>query len=215
MGSLSRRSYNSPRRAASAEATRTAIVAAADAIFGSRGYAGTTLASIAERAGVSVATVKLTAPTKSALLLEAFRARVRGVTGSAAASGRPAWQEMLEETDPVQLIRRWVSLTASTHEKTAPLFEVFWQAGPSEPELARMYEEASSNRRREFGRVVDALAALSALRVGLDAAAAIDIAWVINSPLTYRQVMGCGWTKDGWEEWMVSTMVDQLLAPVA
>ncbi|MHB8508451.1 MAG: TetR/AcrR family transcriptional regulator [Candidatus Dormibacteria bacterium] len=212
---MSRRSYNSPRRAASAQATRAAVVEAADELFGSGGYAGTTLASIAERAGVSVATVKLIAPTKSALLLEAFRARVRGVTGSAAASGRPAWQEMLEETDPVQLIRRWISLTASAHARMAPLFEVFWQAGPSEPELARMYEEASSNRRQEFGRVVDALAGLGALRVGLDAAAAIDIAWVINSPLTYRQVMGCGWTKDDWEEWLVPTMVDQLLAPVA
>lgn len=212
MSAMSRRSYHSPRRSAAAQATRATVIEAAAALFEGRGYAGTTLATIAERAGVSVATVKLVAPTKSALLLEAFRGRVRGATDSSETRGWTTWEEMLHETDPVQLITRWVSLSAAAHEGMAALFEVFWQAGPSEPDLAAVHEQGASDRRRRFGQVVDALAARGALRVGLDVAAAVDIAWVVNSPLMYRQFLGCGWTRDAWERWLTATMIGQLLA---
>lgn len=209
MQDLSRRPYNSPRRAAAALATRVAVIEAADALFVSRGYGGTTLAAVAEHAGVSLATVKLVAATKGALLLEAFRARVRG--DAAQTSERSSWQEMLAEQDSFELLRRWVALTRSAHERTAALFEVFWQAGPSEHELAKVYQQGSASRRQEFGKVIDALADRGALRPDVDADAALDIAWALNSPLMFRQFIACGWTPERWEGWLVQTMSSQIL----
>lgn len=59
MDPKSSRSYNSPRRAEAACETLRAVLAAARQQFVEHGYAHTTLAAIAEAAGVSVGTVKL------------------------------------------------------------------------------------------------------------------------------------------------------------
>src|SRR5262249_53569296 len=62
-----RRRYNAPRRREAAQATRRAIVAAATRLFVERGYAATTMAAIAEAAGVSHETVYATFGPKPAL----------------------------------------------------------------------------------------------------------------------------------------------------
>jgi AcrR family transcriptional regulator len=210
---VSRRAYRSPRREAAARATRTAVLVAADSLFISLGYAGTTLAAVAERADVSLATVKLVAPTKPALLLEVFRSRARGDTDAQALGFRSSWQDMLSEQDPAALVRRWVSLTRSAHERQAALFEVVWQAAPAHPEIADLERRGSAGRRETFRGVIEALAALGGLRGDLDIAAAVDIAWVLNSPLVYRLFSRCGWSPDQWESWLTETLSVQLLTP--
>lgn len=54
---VKRRAYSSPRRAQAARQTKAAILAASRPLFISQGYAGTTVAAIAEDAGVAVDTV--------------------------------------------------------------------------------------------------------------------------------------------------------------
>ena len=213
MENVSRRAYRSPRREAAAQATRRAVLQAADFLFIKRGYAGVTLAAVAERAKVSLATVKLVAPTKSALLLEVARARARGDTDAQALSFRSWWRDMLSEQDPAELVRRWVSLTRSAHERQAALFEVVWQAAPAEPEIADLERRGSAGRRETYRSVIEAVAALGGLRGDLDIDAAVDIAWVLNSPLVYRLFARCGWSPDQWESWLAETLVNQLLTP--
>jgi AcrR family transcriptional regulator len=210
---VSRRAYRSPRREAAARATRRAVLEAADSLFISLGYTGTTLAAVAERADVSLATVKTVAPTKSALLLEVGRSRARGDTNAQTLSQRSWWREMLSLKDPAELLRRWVSASRSAHERQAALFEVVWQAAPAEPEIADLERRGSADRREDFRGVIEALAALGGLRSDLDIDAAVDIAWVLNSPLVYRLFARCGWSPDQWEIWIAETLELQLLAP--
>ena len=210
---VSRRAYHSPRRQAAAQATRTAVLEAADSLFIGLGYAGTTLAAVAERASVSLATVKLVAPTKSALLLEVARSRARGDTDARAVSERSWYQDMLSLKDPAELLRRWVSGSRAAHERQAELFEVIWQAAPAEPEIADLERRGSADRRATFRSIIEALAALGGLRADLDIATAVDIAWVLNSPLGYRLFARCGWSPDQWERWLIETMTVQLLTP--
>src|SRR6185295_11713027 len=61
--------YNAPRRSAQAAATRTAIVAAAERLFARNGYAATTIAAIAEDAGVTPKSVYALADKAGLLLL--------------------------------------------------------------------------------------------------------------------------------------------------
>ena len=63
--------YVSPLRDAQAAATRRRILTAAAQAFAESGYAGTSLAAIARRAGVSTETVKQNGP-KAALVMDAF-----------------------------------------------------------------------------------------------------------------------------------------------
>src|SRR6266581_5080962 len=61
-----------------AKATHWRIVKAAYTLFCARGYAGTTMAQIAEAAGVAVQTVYFTFHTKSMLLSRAYDFEVMG-----------------------------------------------------------------------------------------------------------------------------------------
>ena len=62
------RTYHAPRRTAAAAETRQAILRAAKDEFEARGWAATTMRSIAVRAGVSPKTVEALFATKPALL---------------------------------------------------------------------------------------------------------------------------------------------------
>ena len=63
-----KKSYESPLRAAQAQATRRAIVAAAARLFVERGYGPTSIDAIAEAAGVSRKTVFTSVGGKAAAL---------------------------------------------------------------------------------------------------------------------------------------------------
>jgi AcrR family transcriptional regulator len=78
----STRAYHAPRRTAAAAATRRAIVLAAKEQFEARGWAATTMRSIAMSAGVSPKTVEALFATKPALL----EATLLVVVGDLAAS---------------------------------------------------------------------------------------------------------------------------------
>jgi AcrR family transcriptional regulator len=63
------RSRANPRKQARGRATRRKVLAAAEALFGRRGYEPTTMADVAERAGIGVGTLYHHFPDKRALLL--------------------------------------------------------------------------------------------------------------------------------------------------
>ncbi len=68
-----KRSYNSSRRTLQAAQTRDEVLRAATELFRETGWAGTTLAAIAERAGVSVETVYKGFGSKKGLLARRHR----------------------------------------------------------------------------------------------------------------------------------------------
>lgn len=208
---MSRRPYRSPRRAASALATRRAVLEAAESLFAAHGYAATTLARVAEAAGVSLATVKLVAPTKARLLLEAFRARVRGDAEEMTLESRESWRSLLAERDPDQLISRWVAIAAGAHERSAALLDAIVEAGGTDPELAEIERTGAAERRASYQAVIEALAGLGALREGLAPAAAVDIAWAINSPRTFRLFAQCGWSTERWAAWTAGALRREFL----
>ena len=67
-----------PTRKEKAAATRRRMLDAAHACFVERGYPGTTMAAIAERAGVAEQTLYFTFHTKAGLLGEVFERAVFG-----------------------------------------------------------------------------------------------------------------------------------------
>jgi AcrR family transcriptional regulator len=76
------RTYHAPRRTAAAAETRQAILRAAKEEFEARGWAATTMRSIALRAGVSPKTVEALFATKPALLEATLLAALRGDTAN-------------------------------------------------------------------------------------------------------------------------------------
>src|SRR6187549_3153545 len=70
--------YHSPLRAKQAAETRQAIVNAAIALFGERGWAATSLPMIAAEAGTAVDTIYAAFGTKSGLLMAAVDRAIVG-----------------------------------------------------------------------------------------------------------------------------------------
>ena len=85
-----KRSYVSSVRTEQAEATRRRIIAAASACFSESGWSGTTLAQIAERAGVTPQAVHLSVGSKPSLLMAALGQAIAGGADGRADADRPS-----------------------------------------------------------------------------------------------------------------------------
>src|SRR5690242_8489793 len=102
-----KRAYRSTVREESARRTRRQIVSAAAELFVERGYAGTTVEAVAERAGVSRRTVFSSVGSKVELLKTAWDWAVVGDDEPVAVADRPEIARMRAETDPRALVELW------------------------------------------------------------------------------------------------------------
>lgn len=211
MNQKSSRPYHSPQRAEAARETRRAVLAAARLQFVSFGYAHTTLAAIAKAAGVSLATVKLVAGTKAQLLVATLQAEVRRDDVALPLVQQQWWQQLLAESDPEGMLRKFVAATTSALERQAELFAVIWQAAASEPEIVALEQRARQSRWDDFHEVAQALAERAALRPGLDVDMATDIIWALASPQLYRLLtVDRGWSRECWEAWLRDGLMIQV-----
>src|SRR4051812_35156260 len=104
-----RKSATLPSRRDRAEATHWRIIKAAFACFCERGYAGTTMALIAERAGVAVQTVYFVFHTKAAVLSRAYDFAVMGEEKGRVPWEQPWYREMVAEPDALVALGHLVS----------------------------------------------------------------------------------------------------------
>ena len=119
-------------RQARANATRARIITSAYALFCESGYRGTTMESIAERAGVAVQTVYFAFRTKDDLLQAVYEWAVLGNEGTP-----PPMQDWnvtaLAGPDARNAIPAIVAGIATIHARVAPLLPVFDAISPEPP----------------------------------------------------------------------------------
>ena len=129
-----KRSYNSSRRALQAAQTRDDVLRAGTELFRETGWAGTTLAAIAERAGVSVETVYNGFGSKKGLLRAAIDVAVVGDTEPIPFVERPEFRAFGE--GPLeQRIATTATVTAAIHERGAALWLALVEAARSDDEV--------------------------------------------------------------------------------
>src|SRR6187397_50721 len=125
-----------PPRRARAQATQWRIVKAAFALFCEHGYAGTTMANIAEAAGVAVQTVYFTFHTKAAVLSRAYDFAVSGEGDPVVPWEQPWYREMVAAESVVEALDRLVDGVGEITRRLTPLYVVAWGAAASDPEVA-------------------------------------------------------------------------------
>ena len=217
-----RRHYNSTRRQAQAAQTRADIVRAAQAQFVEHGFAGTTLASIAERAGVVVETVYRSFDGKSGL----FRAAVEDAVadgGTLAGSDppdsetlRPHFAAILAATDPREQLRLYADLQPGIQERIGPLMRVLVEASSIDPAVQQVSEHLQAQRLHGMARMAHLLARQDALRDDLTVDEARDVLFALNShPMYDLLVTRRGWTHDRYRDWLADTLIQLLLRPDA
>ena len=209
------RSYNSPRRREQAAATRVAILDAARELFVGQGYAATTIAQVAKRAGVAEKTVYLAFETKRGLFRGLLNRALRGDEDEIPVAEKEWFQEVLDADDP----RRALELNARNSRvlkaRIGSLGAVFRSAAAADPDIGALWEERVQGDFYENQRaVVKRLGARSWLRDGLDVERATDILWTLNHPDVYvHLVEDRGWTPEEYETWFAEAACAQLLPP--
>ncbi|HEX6674987.1 MAG TPA: helix-turn-helix domain-containing protein [Actinomycetes bacterium] len=209
-----RRRYDSRRRQAQAAQTRHDILVAAHEPFLQRGYAGTTLASIATAAGVVVETVYRAYGSKAGLFKAVVEAAVAG--GAARAERppdeRPAIQAVIAETDPRRQLELYAATQPGIHARVGPLLRVLGEAAAAEPELAEVARQLEAQRLAGMGRFAQLLADRGALRPDVPVQEARDVLWTLNAHAVHDLlVTQRGWSPERYRDWLADTLARALL----
>ena len=205
-----RRRYDSARRQEAAQERRAAVVEAASRLFMREGFSGTTIARIAEDAGVSVETVYKTFGNKIAL--------VRAIRDKALAGEGPVHAERRSDrmqasaNDPRKIVRGWGVVTMEVAPRVAPVLLLVREAAASDPELARLDEEMDASRLTRMTHNARTLLNGGHLRAGITLDAATDVLWTYSSPELYELlVIRRGWSVERYGRFIADAMIAALL----
>jgi AcrR family transcriptional regulator len=208
-----------PTRRARAQATRLRITKAAYTLFCERGYAGTTMADIAEAAGVAVQTVYFTFHTKSELLSRAYDFAVLG-EGEPGGEHLPPEQQvwyakMTAETDVTKAVRHVAEGVGAILTRATPLDTVVRASAGGDPDTARVRAFHERWRAEGYRAMLRILVAKSALRAGITPERATHLLLLYLGMDVYRVLVhDFGWTHDDWIDWTVATVAEQVFTPM-
>lgn len=204
MGSV-KRPYHAPIREQQAAQTRERIANAAVEEFAEGGWAGTTVAAIAARAGVTPQAVYQAVGAKPALLVRAIETAVAGAADDVMLADRPSFAAVYEpRLTRTKRLRAYTAAIADAYRRAAALFLVLQDAARSDSDAARMADAGARRRLAETQR----LAAL--LRPDGDQAsisALTDAIWVLAGPAVYVDLVHRRqWTAERYQEFLHSML---------
>ena len=194
------------RRTVQAAATREVIVEAAQRLMLERGYIPTSIAAIAESAGVAVQTIYNSVGGKAEVLSAVLDRTAAGP--NTPVPGPDAKRERVATAGSAgEVIRILAAGIVEVNARTAAVYRMIIQAAGVDPEVAKLELRRSSQRLFNYGEAASNLRALRGLRAGLsdhEAAAAI---WAIGHPQVYRSlVLDLGWSVAAYRDWTEKTL---------
>jgi len=190
------------------------------------GYEATTMASIAERAGVAVQTLYFTFHTKAAILSEVLHATVVGFDRWAPTLDRDVHRDHLSvareefpwfrpfeaEPDPRRAIALYVEGTAQILAREGPL--LVGLGAQRAPELEATLADSERLREEASRLIVSALRAKGrGLRASLSLRQAVDIFSVLTRAELYHDLtVRRAWSHAQARKWLTEVLGQQLLA---
>jgi len=191
------------------QATRRRIVDAAAELFVAEGYAATTLAQVARRAGVAVQTVYVHFGNKRTVLKEAVDVAAVGDDEPVALLERPWLERVRAEPDPRRVIELWLDNSRTIMERVGPIMRVVRDAAATDPEMAAQWKTNAEQRATAFRMLATLLDDRDALRVPLDEAT--DILCALLGLELHAMLVDRGWTSERWQRWVSETVAATLL----
>ncbi|QJY45685.1 TetR/AcrR family transcriptional regulator [Pseudonocardia broussonetiae] len=211
-----RRGYRAPRRAEQAAGTRRAVLDAARALFLAQGYSATTVAQIAERAGVNVDTLYASVGRKPVLLREVVETAISGTDRAVPAEERDYVRAVRAAPTARAGIALYAAAVAEMGPRTAPVFSALRDAAARDPQCARLRTEITQRRAANMRLFAADLRATGELRPDLTDDEVADIVWSTGSAEYYvLLVQERGWTTERFGEHLADLWSRMLLAPGA
>ncbi|MGC1470240.1 MAG: helix-turn-helix domain-containing protein [Sphingorhabdus sp.] len=205
MSEQPRRRYDSTRRAATAEETRSRILAVSRHQFSAHGIDQVTIAQIAEEAGVSASSIYALFKSKSGILRELMRASLFGERF------RDAQQALAGETDAVRLIEKTAQVASAIYESELSDLGLLRGSSAFSLELREIESEFENMRLEMQSARIDQLFADKRQRAGLSKDDAKRLLWMYTSRDIFRMlVLDSGWTTEHYRSWLAKTLVTAL-----
>ena len=203
-----RRAYHSPLRADQAQQTRRRILESARRLFIEHGYARTTVAAVADHAGVSPETIYLSLGGKRGLL-----EGVMDITGPHdSVADDDQWWEMVDHLpDAAQRLAKIIDYSCRILARTRPIHAIIRGAADNEAFAAelgrRLLEERLTNQTERIRRYLG-----DQLKPGLTLTEAGQRYCALTSPeLYYVLTVELGWTAEQHQNWLTQLLHTELL----
>ena len=161
-------SVKSDRRSARRADTELRLIEAATRLFVEHGYAATTLAMVAEDAGLAARTVYVRFATKSELFQRCFDVAIRGDDGGETIDDRDWVRSAMSASTAAERIRIMAGATARLMGRTGALLRVAQQAEAVEPVIAERAQAARLDTQRILEAFWRGMADDGLLQVGID-----------------------------------------------
>jgi AcrR family transcriptional regulator len=212
MGQAVKRQYDSSFRQEQARETRRRIIGAAREKFISQGYGQTTIAQIADAAGVAGETVYGAFRNKATLLRQVWYVDFRGDEEDVTMYDRPEMQAILAEPDLIIRIRRHAEFVTAANRRVGPLLDALIGAAASESGAAAMLAEWADRRLDVATRYAHAAAATGQLAIDEDECRDILFA-TMDGALWRRLVVERDWTDERYADWLATVWTAQFVKP--
>jgi AcrR family transcriptional regulator len=196
-GSQQRRRYDSPLRAAQAERTRTAILAAATELFETRGWSGTGMRDVAKAAHVSIETVYAAFGSKAVLLKQALDVAVVGDAAPVPLADRDVFRRLFEG-DPLERADAAAQVLIDVRLRTARLRRVLNQAVGADPQLSAVQQETHASERESIRQAAVAVGGRDVRGEDVDALFAM-----LSTEAFLLLTDTCRWSISKYRRWTV------------
>ena len=203
-----RRSYHSPLRADQAQRTRRRVLEAARGLFIEHGYARTTVAAVADAAGVSPETIYLSLGGKRGLLEGVME--ITGPHDSFADDDR--WWEMVAQLPTAaERLAKNVEYSCRILARTRPIHAIIRGAADNEAFAAELGRRLLTERlATQTERIRTYLG--DDLRAGLSVAQAGQRYCALTSPELYHLLtVELGWIAEQHRRWLTELLQAELL----
>jgi AcrR family transcriptional regulator len=179
---------------------------AARELFLERGYRGTTVAAIAEAAGVAADTVYASLGRKPVLFRLLVESAISGTDEAVPALEREYVRRVRAAASGREKLDLYARAVTVVLTRLAPLFLVLREAAPAHPELGALWQEISERRGRNMRLFAAEVATAGGLRAGLAVDDVADVVWSMNSPEFYSLVVHeRGWPPAKFADWLSET----------
>ena len=198
-----KRSYDASGRREQARARRRAVVVAAKALFERDGFRSTTIAAVAERAGVSAESIYKGFGTKAALAKAVFDLVIAGDDEPV-----PVWQR--SEADAVRAepdVRRKIMLysrgLAARQQRSAKVQTLIRDGGHTDQTLAALWQQLLAERLTGMTMLGRHLIESDQLREGIELDEVRDVLWTYTAVELYELlVVERAWPLDRYAGWI-------------
>ena len=206
-----RRRYHSPLRAEQADGTRRRVLTAARELLLARGYAGTTVAAVAQAAGVSPDTIYVSLGGKQGLLEGVLSLARYDPEDPGQRDQEHRRDEISALTDPRQRLRRLVELSCETLARISPVHAVLRGAADGHPFAAGLYDRMLGLRLQIQAQNLKSYLGAS-LRPGLTVKQAAERYSALLSPELYHLLtVQRRWTTRRYASWVTDLLDHDLL----